>query len=184
MTDGGKAALDAIYLATRLPPENAGNSLAGRRLLDYHYHTIASMKLELDHRAGRAWGYPTLVHVRGGKVRVLAGVPQDFESLAAGVALRPSQREMVPAAREIFLQGYDERPLSQGLNVFAVRDVEVRAMPHLLGRTIMRLKKTQGYPVAISVTTGGRDWYGLQIYGPGRGYGYVPADAGMLSGGS
>ncbi len=184
VTKGGRRALDAIYLAASQAPEDAGTGIAGRRLLEYHYHTIASMKPELDHRAGRPWGYPTLVYVRGDKVRVLAGVPQDFESLAEAVVPRSSQREMVPAAREIFLQGYEEHPLSRGLNVFAVRDIEVRAMPHLLGRTIMRLKKTQGYPVAITVTTGGREWYGLEIYGPGKGYGYVPRDAGMLSGGS
>ncbi len=183
VADGGKRALDAIYLNPAEPPVDTDRDLAGRRLLEYHYHTIASMKLELDHRAGRPWGYPTLVFVRDGRVRVLAGVPQDFDSLVAGLAPRPAQREMTPAAREIFLQGYEERPLSRGLNVFAVRDVEVRAMPHLLGRTVMRLKKTQGYPVAITVTTGGRDWYGLEIYGAGKGYGYVPADAGMLSGG-
>ncbi|GIX15942.1 MAG: hypothetical protein KatS3mg119_0128 [Rhodothalassiaceae bacterium] len=179
---GEPALLAAVFGEGRddSPPLSAQERLMGRRILEYHFHTLASMKPELDHRAGRDWGFPTLVFVAEDGLKAVAGVPYDLDSLAAAVAAAPPAPEL-PAARAVFAAGYREEVLSEGLMAFAVREVALLAMPAQGARVLMRLEKGQGYPAALRVTTGGRRWYALAVFSPGTGYAYVPEEYMMLS---
>ncbi len=179
---GEPALLAAVFgeAPDHSPPLSARERLMGRRILEYHFHTLASMKPELDHRAGRDWGFPTLVFVAADGLKAVAGIPYDLDSLAAAVAAAPPAPEP-PAARAIFAAGYREEVLSEGLMAFAVREVALLAMPAQGARVLMRLAKGQGYPAALRVSAGGRNWYALAVFTPGTGYAYVPEEYMMLS---
>ncbi len=162
-------------------PLSGRERLMGKRILQYHFHTLASMKPELDSRAGREWGFPTLLFVTDAGLQVVAGIPYDLDSLAAAVTAAPAE-PVLPAARAVFAGPYREEILSDGLMAFAVRAVSLLAMPHMGTRILMRLKKGEGYPAALRVLADGRRWYALAVFAPGQGYAYVPEEYMMLSG--
>ena len=179
---GDAAMLAVLYGGAKdgTAPLSGRERLMGRRILQYHFHTLASMKPELDSRAGRSWGFPTLLFVTAAGLQVVAGIPYDLESLAAGVVAAPDEPQL-PAARAVFAGPYREEILSDGLMAFAVREVALLAMPHMGARTLMRLKKGEGYPAAVRVLADGRRWYALAVFAPGQGYAYVPEEYMMLS---
>ncbi|RMF73740.1 MAG: hypothetical protein D6740_03320 [Alphaproteobacteria bacterium] len=179
---GDPALLAVLYGGAKdeTPPLSERERLMGRRILQYHFHTLASMKPELDSRAGRSWGFPTLLFVTDAGLQVVAGIPYDLESLAATVVPAPPEPEL-PAARAVFAGPYREEILSDGLMAFAVREVSLLAMPHMGARTLMRLKKGEGYPAALRVLANGRRWYALAVFAPDQGYAYVPEEYMMLT---